>query len=49
MAPFTPKIAITNLALILYYILPNLTTFVLTITLLGLLISPDTLRTFFQH
>ena len=48
MAVFTPKIAIANLALVLYYVLPNIVTFFLTLTLLGLLISPETLSSILQ-
>lgn len=48
MAVFTQKIAIANLALILYYLLPNFATFALTILFLGLILSPQALTNIFQ-
>lgn len=48
MALLTQKIAIANLALLLYYLSPNFSTFALTLLLLGLVISPQTLTQIFQ-
>ena len=42
------KLAVTNLALIAYYILPNLTTFALALFIVALTVSPQSLINILQ-